>query len=103
MNSRPTTPRQGSYQRDVPLDMYNAAMPTSVLQHAGYQQDLNYVYGLVGELSEVLKQNREQTQKIIRGVAKIRDKVANGEPITLSDVNGGIDGADDSNGEHYNA
>lgn len=100
MNSRPTTPRQGSYQRDVPLDMYNASMPGSVLQHAGYQQDLNYVYSLVGELSEVLRQNREQTQKIVRGVARIRDKVANGEPITLADLNSGVNGiSEDLTGE----
>lgn len=75
-------------------------MPGSVLQHAGHQQDLNYVYSLVGELSEVLRQNREQTSKIVRGVARIRDKVANGEPITLADLNGEVSGVlDDSTGK----
>jgi len=45
----------------------------------GYQSDIIHVYNLVNELSDVLASNREQTNKIIDGVRRLRGKIASGE------------------------
>jgi len=48
------------------------SVPTS-LPHAGHQQDLNYVMNLLNQLSDQVRQNREQTEHIVAGVRHIND------------------------------
>jgi hypothetical protein len=40
-------------------------------QNAGHQMDLNHLYSMVIELSEVLKNNREMTRGIINGAEEL--------------------------------
>lgn len=42
--------------------------------HAGNQQDLNYVMNLLNQLSEQVRQNREQTEHIVEGVRQIHTR-----------------------------
>jgi hypothetical protein len=54
----------------------SASMPNSMLPHAGNQQDLNYVMNLLNQLSEQVRQNREQTEHIVEGVRQMHSKKA---------------------------
>lgn len=45
-------------------------MPTP----AGHQSELNYIYGLVEELSKQLAENRRQTEEIVLGVGRVRNR-----------------------------
>jgi hypothetical protein len=46
----------------------------SPFPHAGNQQDLNYVMNLLNQLSEQVRQNREQTEHIVEGVRQIHTR-----------------------------
>lgn len=43
----------------------------NIPQNAGHQMDLNYLYSMVLELSDVLKNNRDMTRGIIRGAEEL--------------------------------
>lgn len=49
------------------------SMPTP----AGHQSELNYIYGLVEELSKQLADNRRQTEEIVLNVGRIRNRARN--------------------------
>lgn len=53
---------------------------------AGHQAELNYIYGMVEELSRQLAENRRVTEDIVSGLGRVRAKaknqsLANGEVI----------------------
>lgn len=53
---------------------------------AGHQAELNYIYGMVEELSRQLAENRRVTEDIVSGLGRVRTKaknqsLANGEVI----------------------
>lgn len=54
----------------------SAIMPNPMLPHAGNQQDLNYVMNLLNQLSDQVRQNKEQTEHIMDGVRQINAKKA---------------------------
>lgn len=53
------------------------------LPHAGHQQDLNYVMNLLNQLSEQVRQNREQTEHIVAGVRQMHDRH---DPVLTSSI-----------------
>lgn len=92
MAERPTTPRQGGSQ--MPNGTGAALMVASGLPHAGYQQDVNHVYELLGELSEVLRQNREATQHVRESVVRLSTRAAEtGQQASLQEVNAELNGS----------
>lgn len=46
-------------------------MNVAVPMHAGQQMDMNYLYNLVCEYSEILKHNREQTAAIVKAAEEV--------------------------------
>jgi len=65
------------------------AVVSSPFPHAGNQQDLNYVMNLLNQLSEQVRQNREQTEHIVEGVRQIHTrKQAPGTVAETAEVNG---------------
>lgn len=48
-------------------------MPTP----AGHQSELNYIYSLVEELSKQLAENRRQTEEIVAGIGRVRNRARN--------------------------
>ena len=44
---------------------------------AGHQAELNYIYGMVEELSRQLAENRRVTEEIVVGMGKVRQKARN--------------------------
>jgi Asp-tRNA(Asn)/Glu-tRNA(Gln) amidotransferase C subunit len=64
---------------------------------AGHQAELNYIYGMVEELSRQLAENRRVTEDIISGLGKVRNKAKkkglNNEELVDSaaeDINGTV-------------
>ncbi len=54
---------------------------------AGHQAELNYIYGMVEELSRQLADNRRVTEDIVSGLGRVRNKakaqgLANGDVIS---------------------
>lgn len=41
---------------------------------AGHQAELNIIYGLVEELSRQLAENRRQTEDIVNGIGRVRNR-----------------------------
>ncbi|EZF35046.1 hypothetical protein GTR04_4507 [Trichophyton interdigitale] len=69
------------------------AMNASFPMNAGHQMDLNHLYAMVNELSEVLKNNRDLTSGIIKSAEDIaRRAAAEGTTPNLQEVNGEISG-----------
>ncbi|KAI9720530.1 MAG: hypothetical protein M1828_005614 [Chrysothrix sp. TS-e1954] len=57
--------------------------------HAGHQTDINFLWGVVQELSEILQQNRAQTADIVGSVQQIQARAREqGEEPSLEHVNG---------------
>ncbi|KAJ9254387.1 hypothetical protein DTO280E4_2320 [Paecilomyces variotii] len=68
----------------------NGGMP----MNAGHQMDLNHLYEMVLELSEVLKNNREMTKGIINSAEEIMRRASSeGASPNLQQVNGEISAA----------
>ncbi|KAI2083515.1 hypothetical protein LOZ36_005556 [Ophidiomyces ophidiicola] len=68
----------------------NSGMP----MNAGQEMDLNYVYQMITELSEVLAHNRDTTRNIIRASEEIaRRAAAEGTLPSLQNVNGELTSA----------
>ncbi|OJJ49901.1 hypothetical protein ASPZODRAFT_139247 [Penicilliopsis zonata CBS 506.65] len=62
--------------------------------NAGHQMDLNHLYEMVLDLSEVLKNNREVTKSIVSSAEDIMKRAnSEGASPTLQQVNGEINGA----------
>lgn len=71
-------------------------MPTP----AGHQAELNYIYGMVEELSKQLADNRRVTEDIVSGLGRVRNRartqgLGNEQVIEAA--------ADELNGEHPRA
>jgi hypothetical protein len=64
---RPSPPSPAAGQNGGGMTGMNVAMP----MNAGYQMDLNQLYEMVLELSEVLKNNRDMTKGIINSAEEI--------------------------------
>ena len=62
------------------------------LTHAGHQMDINYLWGVVQELSDALAQNRAQTAGIIGSVQRMQARASEdgGQQPSLQQVNGEI-------------
>ncbi|EAS30424.3 uncharacterized protein CIMG_05903 [Coccidioides immitis RS] len=68
-----------------------AGMATGMPMNAGQEMDLNYVYQMITELSEVLAHNRDTTKNIIRASEELaRRAAAEGTAPNLQQVNGEI-------------
>ncbi|KAI4176793.1 MAG: hypothetical protein LQ346_007800 [Caloplaca aetnensis] len=73
-----------------PMNGMNLSMP----MNAGHQMDVNMLYQKVLELSEVLKENREQTQGIVAGAEELATRAAaNGASPSLQEANAEISAA----------
>ncbi|KAL2006400.1 hypothetical protein VTN00DRAFT_9068 [Thermoascus crustaceus] len=71
-----------------------AGMNMGMPMNAGHQMDINYLWEMVQELSEVLKYNREMTKGIISSAEEImRRATTEGASPTLQQVNGEISAA----------
>ena len=64
---------------------------------AGHQAELNYIYGMVEELSRQLAENRRVTEDIVSGLGRVRSKARN-HTLANGDVIG--DAAADLNGNY---
>jgi hypothetical protein len=65
------------------------------LPSGGQQTDLNHLWSVVQQLSQVLEENRAQTQGIVNGVQAIQARAAEeggGSGIGIREVNGEING-----------
>lgn len=66
------------------------------LPSGGQQTDMNYLWSVVQQLSQMLDENRAQTASIINGVQSIRQRAAeNGGSVGgmgIREVNGELDG-----------
>lgn len=62
------------------------------LTHAGHQMDINYLWGVVQELSDALAQNRAQTAGIIGSVQRMQTRASEdgGQQPSLQQANGEI-------------
>ncbi|KAH7121338.1 hypothetical protein EDB81DRAFT_766165 [Dactylonectria macrodidyma] len=75
----------------------SAGMP--VPTPAGHQAELNYIYGMVDELSRQLSENRRVTEDIVSGLGRVRNR-ARTHGLGNDEI---IDGAsDDLNGQEHN-
>ncbi|KAM5472345.1 hypothetical protein MauCBS54593_002936 [Microsporum audouinii] len=84
-NSAPASPAMHNGTPAMPA--MNAAFP----MNAGHQMDLNHLYAMVNELSEVLKNNRDLTSGIIKSAEDIaRRAAAEGTTPSLQEANGEI-------------
>ncbi|OAL69766.1 hypothetical protein A7D00_5805 [Trichophyton violaceum] len=84
-NSAPPSPAMMNGTPAMP------AMNASFPMNAGHQMDLNHLYAMVNELSEVLKNNRDLTSGIIKSAEDIaRRAAAEGTTPNLQEVNGEI-------------
>ncbi|KAF3482542.1 uncharacterized protein GIQ15_05301 [Arthroderma uncinatum] len=84
-NSAPASPAMHNGAPAMP------AMNASFPMNAGHQMDLNHLYAMVNELSDVLKNNRDLTSGIIKSAEDIaRRAAAEGTTPSLQEVNGEI-------------
>ncbi|KAL9628217.1 MAG: hypothetical protein Q9204_006030 [Flavoplaca sp. TL-2023a] len=88
-NSRPPPPQQVN-GNGGPMNGMNLNMP----MNAGHQMDVNMLYQKILELSEMLRENREQTQAIVAGAEELATRAAaNGAAPTLQEANAEISAA----------
>lgn len=65
------------------------------LPSGGQQTDMNHLWAIVQQLSQVLEENKQQTIGIVNGVNAVRARAAEeGGPVngTFRHVNGELDG-----------
>jgi len=96
LNRQAPSPTQGMNHANgvngaVALPGLMAGLPTP----AGHQSDLNYVYGMVEELSRTLAENRAASERINAAVGRVRQRalelnMTNDEIVTsvAEDLNG---------------
>ncbi|KAI4254160.1 MAG: hypothetical protein L6R42_007312 [Xanthoria sp. 1 TBL-2021] len=88
-NSRPPPPQQVN-GNGGPMNGINLNMP----MNAGHQMDVNMLYQKILELSEMLRENREQTQAIVAGAEELATRAAaNGATPSLQEANAEISAA----------
>lgn len=63
---------------------------------AGQQAELNYIYGMVEELSRQLAENRRVTEDIVSGLGRVRNRARNQGTSNEELIHGA---ADEINGE----
>lgn len=73
----------------------NAGGGVPMLTPASHQAELNYIYGMVEELSKKLADNRRVTEDIVNGLGRVRNRaraqgLGNGQVIEAAadDING---------------
>lgn len=74
----------------------SGSMPNLVngLLSGGHQTDMNHLWQLVQQLSDVLAENRSQTANIMNNVQQIQARTAQeGSPPTVAQVNGDVSAA----------
>jgi hypothetical protein len=80
--------QQGGQQNGIPL--------VNGLPSGGQQTDMNYLWSVVQQLSQMLEENRAQTAGIVNGVQAIQQRAAEEGPggggLGLQQVNGEING-----------
>jgi hypothetical protein len=94
-------PQQQQQQQVYLMNGINGNVPAGIVQlptPAGHQAELNYIYGMVEELSRQLAENRRVTEEIVAGLGKVRNRarsqgVSNDELIgsTAEEINGMIE------------
>ncbi|PGH17571.1 hypothetical protein AJ80_04749 [Polytolypa hystricis UAMH7299] len=71
-----------------------AGMNVGMPMNAGHQMDLNHLYEMVLELSDVLKNNRDMTKGIVNGAEEVmRRAAAEGASPSLQQINGEVTAA----------
>jgi hypothetical protein len=78
----------GAQQNGIPM--------VNGLPSGGQQTDMNHLWAVVQQLSQVLEDNKQQTLGIVNGVNAVRARAAEeGGPVngTFRQVNGELDGA----------
>ncbi|KAL6703913.1 hypothetical protein ACN47E_008949 [Coniothyrium glycines] len=92
----PPSPSQGS----VAGSQVNGAQQNGIpmvngLPSGGQQTDMNHLWAVVQQLSQLLEENKAQTQGIINGVAAIQGRAAEdgGAVLGVREVNGEINSA----------
>jgi hypothetical protein len=79
--------QQGGQQNGIPL--------VNGLPSGGQQTDMNHLWSVVQQLSQMLEENRAQTAGIVSGVQAIQQRAAEegpGSGLGLQQVNGEING-----------
>ncbi|KAI8943155.1 hypothetical protein NX059_001184 [Plenodomus lindquistii] len=91
----PPSPSQGSVAGShVNGAQQNGIPMVNGLQSGGQQTDMNHLWAVVQQLSQLLEENKAQTQGIVNGVAAIQGRAAEeGGPVGLREVNGEINAA----------
>ena len=51
-----------------------AGMPVGIPTPAGHQAELNYIYGMVEELSRQLAENKRALEDVVSGVGRVRTR-----------------------------
>tara|TARA_R110002003_G_scaffold138_9_gene12712 strand:+ start:3057 stop:3419 length:363 start_codon:yes stop_codon:yes gene_type:complete len=77
----------GAQQNGIPM--------VNGLPSGGQQTDMNHLWAVVQQLSQVLEENKQQTLGIVNGVNAVRARAAEeGGPVngTFRQVNGELDG-----------
>lgn len=69
----------GMHAGNMPAAMVGLPTP------AGHQAELNYIYGLVEELSRQLAQNQRALEEVVSGVGKVRGR-ARSQPLTNDEL-----------------
>jgi hypothetical protein len=74
----------GGQQNGIPM--------VNGLPSGGQQTDMNYLWGVVQQLSQMLEENRAQTASIVNGVQAIQQRAAEEGSIGMREVNGELTG-----------
>jgi len=79
----------GAQQNGIPM--------VNGLPSGGQQTDMNHLWAVVQQLSQLLEENKAQTHSIVNGVAAIQGRVAEeGGGVGVREVNGEINGTSTS-------
>jgi hypothetical protein len=91
----PPSPSQNAQHTNGGMNGMNMGGMVGYPTPAGHQSDLNYVMGMVEELSAVLRKNQELTNNVVEKMGKVREKaqhmnLSNDELIAVvaSELNG---------------
>ncbi|KAK1756879.1 hypothetical protein QBC47DRAFT_377908 [Echria macrotheca] len=70
------------------MNMNGANMPAGAVvglpTPAGHQAELNYIYGMVEELSRQLAQNQRALEEVVSGVGRVRNRVGHEDVLAAS-------------------
>jgi hypothetical protein len=90
------SPSQNGSQHNGNGAQQNGIPMVNGLPSGGQQTDMNHLWAVVQQLSQVLEDNKQQTLGIVNGVNAVRARAAEeGGPVngTFRQVNGELDGA----------